>query len=418
MSIGYACLTVGVENTDMKSCVMKNASEERLIELIAHNLNSLENIIDYNISKDIKLFRISSDLIPFGSSHVNRLPWWDIFAPKLLNIGGKVLTSGMRVSMHPGQYTVLNSPSEEVVQRAMEDLNYHAKVLESLGVGEEHKIVLHIGGVYGSKEQAIMRFIINYQRLEEAVKRRLVIENDDKSYNICDVLEIGRRLNIPVVYDNLHNAINPCDSEKNDFYWIDECSKTWQEKDGCPKIHYAQQELSKKPGAHSSRIRIDEFMDFYQGIAHRSLDIMLEVKDKNLSAIKCINCTSPDKKIKALELEWSKYKYKILEKSQQDYIEIRSLLKDKKEYPAVAFYNIIDKALEKEDSLGSFINAAQHVWGYFKDRALDKEKDKFLTNIKLYQQGEISAGTIKNFLWKMAVKYKEPYLLYSYYFVL
>ncbi len=418
MSIGYACLTVGVPNTDMKSCVMKNASEERLIELIAHNLNSLENIIDYNISKDIKLFRISSDLIPFGSSPVNRLPWWDIFAPKLLNIGGKILTSGMRVSMHPGQYTILNSPSEEVVQRAMEDLNYHAKVLESLGVGEEHKIVLHIGGVYGDKEQAIKRFIINYERLEEAVKRRLVIENDDKSYNICDVLEIGRRLDIPVVYDNLHNAINPCDKGKNDFYWIDECRKTWQEKDGCPKIHYAQQELSKKPGAHSSRIRIDEFMDFYQGIAHRSLDIMLEVKDKNLSAVKCINCTSPDNKIKALELEWSKYKYKILEKSQQDYIEIRSLLKDKKDYPVAAFYNIIDKALEKEDSLGSFINAAQHVWGHFKDRALDKEKDKFLRNIKLYQQGEISAGTIKNFLWKMAVKYKEPYLLCSYYFVL
>ena len=292
MSIGYACLTIGVQHTDQKSCMLKNASQEKLLELIDYNLNSLENIIDYNIKNNIRLFRISSDLIPFGSSPVNGLAWWDIFVSKLLKIGEKIQNSGMRVSMHPGQYTVLNSPKQGVAKRAIEDLNYHARVLDSLGMGAQHKIVLHIGGIYSDKKQAIKRFVANYYHLEDSVKKRLVLENDDKSYNICDVLEIGAILNVPVVFDNLHNEINYCDKQKNNFYWISECKKTWKEKDGKQKIHYSQQAPMKKAGSHSNTIRLNEFMDFYENLESKDIDIMLEVKDKNLSAIKCINSTS------------------------------------------------------------------------------------------------------------------------------
>lgn len=418
MSVGYACLTVGVQHTDLKSCMIKNANEEKLLDLIAHNLNSLENIIDYNAKNNIRLFRISSDLIPFGSSPVNSLLWWDIFASQFSKIGEKVQRSGMRVSMHPGQYTVLNSPNEEVVSRAIEDLNYHAKVLDGLGVGAEHKIVLHIGGVYNDKKQANIRFVTSYHRLDETVKQRLVLENDDRSYNISDVLEIGTILNAPVVFDNLHNEINPSDKKKNDFYWINECSKTWGKKDGNQKIHYSQQNPIKKLGAHSESIKINKFMDFYEDVEREDLDIMLEVKDKNLSAIKCINCTSVDKSIKALELEWSRYKYSILESSPTDYVEIRKLLRNKYEYPAISFYALVEEALQKKSTIGYSINASQHIWDYFKETASDKEKSSFLKSIDAYQKGKTSIRTIKNILWKMAVKYNQSYLLDSYYFVL
>jgi len=119
--------------------------------------------------------------------------------------------------MHPGQYTVLNSPNEEVGARTIDDLNYHTRVLDSLGVGVEHKIVLHIGGIYNDKKQAIKRFITNYHHLDDSVKGRLVLENDDKSYNVNDVLEIGTILNAPVIFDNLHNEINSCSKFKYDF---------------------------------------------------------------------------------------------------------------------------------------------------------------------------------------------------------
>jgi len=418
MSIGYACLTIGVLNTNLKSCVIKNVNEEKLLDLISNNLNSLENIIDYNVKNNIQLFRISSDLIPFGSSPANNIPWWNIFSEKFEQIGMKIQESGMRVSMHPGQYTVLNSPSLDVVHRAMEDLKYHTKVLDSLRVGTEHKIVLHIGGIYNDKKQAIDRFINNYNDLEESVKQRLVIENDDKSYNIKDVLEIGIKLNIPVIFDNLHNYINSSKEEKNQIDWINECKKTWRPKDGNQKIHYSEQNILKKTGSHSNSIKSNQFINFYECLGRNDIDIMLEVKDKNLSAVKCINCTSTYKDIKALELEWSKYKYKVLESSPNDYVEIRNLLKDKNNYPVMEFYKLIENAMDEEITIGNAINAALHIWGCFKKIASDKEKMSFMKIIDEYKNGKAAISKIKNSLWKMAVKYEEQYLLNSYYFML
>lgn len=416
MSIGYACLTVGVQNTDFKKCILKNASESKLRDLIYHNLDSLENIIDYNIKNNIKLYRISSDLIPFGSSYVNTVQWQNEFSKKLQYIGNKIRSSGMRVSMHPGQYTVLNSPNKDVVARSIDDLNYHALVLDSIGVGPEHKIILHIGGIYNDKPLAKKRFISHYKELDDKVKQRLVIENDDKSYNIFDVLEIGQALNIPVVFDNLHNKINNYNTQVRDAEWINECKKTWSKVDGNQKIHYSQQNPFKRSGSHSNTIEINEFMDFYKSIDREDIDIMLEVKDKNLSAMKCINCTATNRNIKALELEWSKYKYSILERSPSDYLKIRELLKDKKQYPAIDFYNIVENALQKPIDIGNAINAIEHVWGYFKGVATDKEKQKILKEIQNYKQGKGTIGSIKNSLRKIAIKYKEDYLLDSYYF--
>ena len=418
MNIGYACLTVGVPHTDQKSCMMKSVSDEKLAQIIAYNLNSLEHIIDYNIKNNIKLFRISSDLIPFGSSKVNQLPWWDVFSSEFKRIENKIHSSGMRVSMHPGQYTVLNSPKEEVVERAIDDLNYHAKVLDSLHVGPEHKIVLHIGGIYQDKSEAINRFVANYSRLQETVKQRLVIENDDKSYNIYDVLEIGKKQSIPVVFDNLHNKINAYPNGMNEYDWIRECNTTWRKEDGNQKIHYSSQAALKRPGSHSNSIPIDEFIKFYKGLENSKIDIMLEVKDKNLSAVKCINCTTKNEKVLALELEWSKYKYTVLEHSNANYLAIRRLLRDKKSYPATQFYSLIEEALQEEIVLGGSINAAQHVWGYFKECTSDKEKEQFLVSLEKFRQGKTSLRTMKNFLWKLSVKYQQPYLLDSYYFVL
>jgi len=417
LKIGYACQTVGVPETGFKSCLMKNTQESVLLNVIEHNLDVLERIIDYNRSCGIQMFRISSDLIPFGSSPANKLKWWELFASKLSAIGKKIVNSGIRISMHPGQYTVLNSPNEEVVERAVDDLIYHDRVLTSLGAKSQDKIVLHIGGVYGEKEQAILRFQENYSRLNESIRQRLVIENDERCYTIEDVLQIGTRLNIPVIFDNLHNAINSCDAEKSDSDWITACAQTWGEKDGRQKIHYAQQDPTKRLGAHSSTIRIGEFAEFYKALDGLKIDIMLEVKDKNLSAVKCINCVNVGT-VKELELEWAKYKYKVLENEPADYLAIRELLKNKEKCPAIAFYQIIEHALATEVTVGNATNTALHLWGYFKQLASNTEKNRFFSKLERYQQGTSSLHVLKACLWKMAVQYQQDYLLASYYFVL
>lgn len=416
MSIGYACLNIGTPNTKIRSVMQRNATPEKLTEVTAHNLEGLEKMIEYNSANDIKLFRISSDLIPFGSSPVNTLDWPEIHKEAFERIGAKIRNSGMRVSLHPGQYTVLNSPTEDVVERAIEDLIYHDKILTALGTDTTNKIVLHVGGIYGDKEAALERFAENFRRLPESIQKRLIIENDDRLYNIEDVLVLAHRLQIPAVYDNLHHAINPPPSGENDQYWISEANKTWKESDGKQKIHYSQQAAGKRLGAHTDTIQLDTFLQFYDQLDDPTIDIMLEVKDKNLSAIKCQNATNETKHLKLLEKEWGRYKYAILEKSAADYQAIRNLLKDKTSYPVREFYRLIEDALSKETQPGAAENAAQHVWGYFKNKATPQERKAFEKSMRNYRNGTGSLATVKRQLHKLAMKYEEKYLVQSLYF--
>ena len=416
MSIGYACLNIGTPQTNIRSVMQRNATPEKLTEVIAHNLEALEKMVDYNIANDIRLYRISSDLIPFGSSPVNALDWPEIHKEAFDRIGAKIRNSGMRVSLHPGQYTVLNSPTEDVVERAIEDLIYHDKILTALGTDKKNKIVLHVGGIYGDKEAALDRFADNFQRLPETVQNRLIIENDDRLYNIEEVLGLANRLQFPAVYDNLHHAINPPPSGGNDQYWIAEAKKTWKEADGNQKIHYSQQAPSKRSGAHTDTIQLDTFLKFYNQLDDSTIDIMLEVKDKNLSAIKCQNTTTQTKHLKLLEKEWSRYKYMILEKSAADYQTIRTLLKDKNAYPVGEFYRLIEDALAKETQPGAAENAAQHVWGYFKNKATPQERKAFEKSMENYRNGTGSLATVKRQLFKLATKYEDKYLMQSLYY--
>lgn len=417
MNIGYACITIGLKDTSMKKCLLKNVNDQLLLSTIKHNLNSLEKQIDYNINNNIKLFRIGSDLIPFGSSKINNLDWQLIFKDKFQDIAKKIKDNHIRVSMHPGQYTVLNSLTELTVENAIMDLKYHTAILDSLETDQSCKIILHVGGVYGDKEEAIKRFINNYELLPQSVKNRLVIENDDKSYNVKDVLRISDVIKIPVVYDNLHNALNPADINLSDSEWIHECGKTWTIKDGKQKIHYSQSNPNKKSGSHSESIAIDEFLSFHKSLKD-DIDIMLEVKDKNVSAIKCNNCLTNKIKISMIEKEWSRYKYLVLSKSHTGYTKIRQLLKDFDDDKTLTFYHLIEHNLSLPNDIGNQVNAAQHIWGYFKNIATTKQKDQFAKLLQDYQDNKIDLARVKNNLYKLTLEYQIQYLLDSYYFYL
>lgn len=417
MKIGYACLTVGVPDTNMKTTRKANATPERLTELIENNLRSMEKMLDYNIQHGIQMYRISSDIIPFGSDkETNQLDWVHLFQETFQRLAKKINTHDIRVSMHPGQYTVINSPREEVVERAIEDLAYHTKFLDALQVGKSHKIIIHIGGVYGDKDAAKKRFVETYKTLSPAIKARLIIENDDRLYHIEDVLEISKETGAPVVYDNLHNACNLSSKDLTDAQWITRAQETWSEVEGPMKIHYSQQREHARLGAHTQTIYIEPFMDFYESVAPLGVDIMLEVKDKNLSAVKANLATTTRPDIKNLEREWARYKYVILSHSQKHYQAIRTLLKDKSAYPVVPFYSLIEEALDITPSKNSELNGLDHVWGHLKKQASEKEHAKFQKMKEQWLDDGLKTTTLKNWLKKLAVKYDELYLLQSLYF--
>lgn len=408
MKIGYACIALGTKHRTNRGFVIKNFSKERLYNAIEENLNDLLEILKYNLSNNIYLFRISSDIIPFGGHEINTYRWDIDFKDILTEIGDFIKQNKMRVSMHPGQYTIINSPDNKVVERALREFEYHTMFLDSLNLDFTHKVVLHIGGVYGNKSLAIERFIKNFNLLSETAKRRIVIENDEKCFNIDDVLNISNKLDIPVVFDILHHHINPVDRDIKTI--LNECSKTWKKEDGYMKLHYSDQSPFKQRGAHSEFVSLDNFMKFYNIAKDFNCDIMLETKDKDISAIKCINSINPVEKSTKYE-QWAKYKYIVMEKDYALYKKCSSIINS--DANIIEFYKIVDLALSMLFNEGAYRNTLEHVWGYFKDKATDKEFLKFheLLSSKEYIKA-------KGLLLKFAEKYKEDYLLNSYYFII
>lgn len=418
MRIGYACLALGVPNTKIRAVALARADVHRLLDIMDSNLAALANLLAYNRDAGIRLFRMSSDIIPFGSGGANRLPWDSIYKERLAGMGRLALAEGMRLSMHPGQYTVLNSPRAEVRDAAVEDLAYHGRFMDAMGLPAAHKIILHGGGGYGDKRGAAEAFCRNFALLPESVRTRLVLENDERIFNIRDILDMAGRIGVPVVFDVLHHRVNPPEEPRKDAEWIRLAGETWKIDDGPQKIHYSQQDAGKKPGAHSATIDLEAFLGFAAGLEGLAPDIMLEVKDKNLSAVKCINGLDRPGAIRRLEEEWSRYKYNVLEHDPAAYRAIRQLLKDKTGYPVLEFYRILDKAMASPVTPGHAANGADHVWGYFKDRADGNERKQYLSLSRGLAEGRRSPRAVKGLLAKLAEKYGDDYLAHSYYFTL
>ena len=415
VSIGYACQLIGVPGTELSRCILKNASEDKLRILIEQNLKSFDTMLDYNIKHDIHLFRISSDIIPFGSHPSNQLKWRDEFEDIFSAIGEKIRSNKIRVSMHPGQYTVLNSPDHAIVQNAIMDLEYHDHFLTALGMDQTSKMVLHIGGVYGDKKEASKRFVENFKKLSDSIKSRLILENDDKSYTVSEVLTIAHQTGSPVVFDNLHNEINPSTSNLSEQEWLLECRKTWKPEDGRQKIHYSQQGKKSPIGGHSETVFLKDFEAFYP-LVPPDTDIMLEVKDKNLSAMKCINVMCLNATAAKLEVEWARYKYYVLSCSAKIYTEIRQLLKDKKAPVAKEFYTLIETAMLLDEDMGAEVNAAEHVWGYISKDGTATEKNRYEKLLNGYRKKENGIAPVKKHLLSCALKRDLEYLVNSYYF--
>jgi UV DNA damage endonuclease len=418
LSIGYACLLIGQVNASLSSCRIKYASFENIRRISSANLSALKSMIDYNRQEKIHLFRISSDIIPFASHQQVNFPWQEEFGEALAGIGDKIKEGNLRVSMHPGQYTILNSPHPQVVHNAVADLKYHAEFLDALAAGPESKIIFHLGGIYGDKKRAIRSFKENYLRLPEKIKRRLALENDDSNYNLEEVLIISRDLGIPVVFDHLHHQLNPSPGSMDVYEWIHLCCRTWDKSDGKPKIHYSQGRSGGSHGAHSNSIKAREFLDFYYSLPDKNIDIMLEVKDKNLSVIKCINILDPNLPIDRLKREWTRYQNLILSQSAGKYKEIKEIFKQNKGIEALSFYDKIDMVRELPEDREQQVIAAQLIWSKLKLDCSLGEKKRYQKLLQGYIEGKVSISSLKRHLFKSARKQNNTDMLKSYYFYL
>jgi UV DNA damage endonuclease len=283
MRLGYACINTGLP-TASRTVRLANATPERLRELIAANLDALEVILRWNAANEIPVFRLTSDLIPFGSHPANVLEWWREFAGRFEELGSLLASSAARISMHPGQYTVLSSEQPLVVSRAIAELDYQARVLTSLALDPSHKIVLHVGSGAPDPEAAATRFAAGFERLSDDARARLVVEHDER-WTLERVLALAAPLELPVVFDAFHHTLAPSFDGERVRDVARRAGETWRPTDGRQEVHFSTQEPGKRPGAHARTLDLGAFATFADEVGDLPLDCILEVKDKEQSLL-------------------------------------------------------------------------------------------------------------------------------------
>lgn len=296
MRIGYPCInrTLGCTNRTFR---LTSYSAERLLHTIALNLTCLESILAFNRSHGILFFRITSDLIPFASHPICTADWPGEFQDQFNSIGRFIRDHRMRISMHPDQFVVLNTKDPGVLERSIGELRYHATVLDLLGLDCTAKIQVHLGGVYGDKEAAIERFVRAYQILDPTIRRRLVIENDDRLYPVRDCLEVSAATGVPVLFDFFHHQVNPSPGALPDL--LEEIGRTWLLSDGLPMADYSSQAEGMRRGNHAETLDVDDFLLLLEETRGHDFDLMLEIKDKEQSALTAIRVAGADPRLVA-----------------------------------------------------------------------------------------------------------------------
>ncbi len=265
------------------------------------SLERLRRILDYLARMQIGMYRVSSALVPYGT-HPD-LPEFhrqlEECAAQLADLGSYANQLGVRLSSHPGQYVVLNSASERVREAAARDVELQARLFDAMGLGPDAVVVLHIGSGEGGHEAGKVRFLRAVERLSERARARLVIENDDRTYSLADVLRIAERSGLRVVWDVLHHHCNDPDG-LSDREALQLALGTWPAEQ-TPKIHYssprtAVEERSAKGGrslvlpqlrAHADMVDPVAFEWFLRWPARGlSFDIMLEAKAKDAALLR------------------------------------------------------------------------------------------------------------------------------------
>ncbi|CZS89629.1 probable UV-endonuclease UVE-1 [Rhynchosporium graminicola] len=218
-------------------------------ELCLANIRDIPKMLLWNDKYGIKFMRLSSEMFPFAS-HAEYGYKLAPFASEALAEAGRVAGElGHRLSTHPGQFTQLGSPRAEVIANAVRDLEYHNEMLSLLKLPEQANrdavMILHLGGTFGDKAATLDRFRQNYSDLSPPIKARIVLENDDVSWSVHDLLPLCEELNIPLCLDFHHHNIifDPSQLREGtqDITTIfPRIKATWTRKGITQKMHYSE----------------------------------------------------------------------------------------------------------------------------------------------------------------------------------
>lgn len=270
----------------------REAGLRRLEAIARANLHNTLRLLKHNVGSEIKVYRLTSKLIPLAT-HPDLQDWnpFAALAAEFAEVGDYVKKHGLRVSFHPDHFTVLSTPRPEVLVNSIRDLQHHVDMLKAMGLPATAKNNIHIGGAYGDKPAAAARFCENFAPLASELQERVTLENDDKTFNAPETLEVSKKLGLPMVLDIHHQWVN----NEGELPWElwPEILKTWQSplavKDVLPgdslppKIHVSSPRSPSDLRSHADGVEPAPLLAFLKRIAADTpaVDVMIEAKAKD-----------------------------------------------------------------------------------------------------------------------------------------
>jgi UV DNA damage repair endonuclease len=199
----------------------REVAEQKLWDLMVQNLTATQKLVNKvgELNENLRMVRLSSDILPAYTERTWSYFWRRPDVVEYLErnfdlIGSSARASNTRLSMHPGQFTVLASIDKDIVQRSIEEFEYHADMARYMGYGksfQDFKINVHISGRAGPEGIRSA-----YKHLTPEARSCITIENEENSWGLDDCLTISDI--IPIVLDVHHHWIregeylNPTDN--------------------------------------------------------------------------------------------------------------------------------------------------------------------------------------------------------------
>jgi UV DNA damage endonuclease len=259
-------------------------SRERILETYRGNVKEIMRIIPRLNEHNIKSFRLSSSLFPLFEFCGDIVRNDEQIKTNLAIAGRLFQESGIRVTTHPGQFCVISSDRDKVVENSINELAYHAFIFDAMGFPATPYYAINI---HGGKAKRSERIIEVFKTLPDNIKKRLTLENDEKCYNVRQLIDISSRTGIPIVLDSHHYTFGDGDLEFIDAFR--ESANTWSGIK--PLQHISNTEIGcenaayNKKRAHSQLIRYAPEIQL-NAMRDNTVDVDVEAKLKNIALIK------------------------------------------------------------------------------------------------------------------------------------
>lgn len=267
----------------------------KLAALIRSNAENLKRAFERCAELQIGAFRINSELLMLATHadagyRLEELPEADMLQKLFDEARNRADRLGLRRSLHPDQFVVLNSPDPRVRANSRAELEHQRLLADLCGATE---INLHAGGVYGDKVAALDRLRREIDTLPEPLRQKLTLENDDRSYTPAELLPLCRELGIPFTYDVHHHRVNP------DHLTIEEATRaaaeTWRGRNLPPHVHLSSPQLPwSTPGDHRPHAGWIDPADFPECWRDMDLTVDVEAKEKENAIAALRSALGPD----------------------------------------------------------------------------------------------------------------------------